>query len=133
MATDIPLTAIVQQNVEIIINCSQWFRDNPGNDTYITRTLIDESGEEADYPPERLETSDYGFPSRILVDDESVTILRTILVQGAEDPDSSIYMCKSCVTSEDGLIENCQSASVTVYPIGSAPKIDAAADNGELR
>lgn len=131
MASDIPSTAVVQQDVEVTINCSQWFQDNPGDDTYITRTHINEFGEEIG-DPARLETSDPALLPRILVNDESVTIMRTILVQGAEDADFSIYMCQSCVTSEDRLIENCQSASVTVYPIGSAPEIDAADDNGEL-
>ena len=131
MAADEPRTAIVQQNVEITINCSEWFSDNPGENTYITRTPIDEFGEETG-DPVILEPTQPGFPQRIIVDEESVTIARTILVRGAEDPDFSIYMCQSCMTTEDGLLENCQSASVTVYPIGSAPKIDAAADDGEL-
>ena len=128
MAADTPRTVVVQRNVAVTINCSNWFNDNPGNSTYISRTQLDELGNELSEPV-RLLPEDNG---RIMVNDKSVTITRTLLVQGAEDPDFSLFMCVSCMTTEDGLLENCASASVTVYPIGSAPKIDAAADGGKL-
>ena len=127
MAADEPRTAIVQRNVTIIINGSQWFEDNPGDMTSIKRTALDIYGEEMGDPVE-LEPGDYG---RILVDDTTVTITGTVLVQGAEDPDFSVYTFESCMTAPDGLLVNCESTTVTVYPIGSAPEIDAGADDGE--
>ena len=129
MAAIDPRTAIVQRNVAITVNCSQWFSDNPG-DTAIMQTRIDEFGNEIGEPI-TLEPTD-PLTSRIVVDKESVTIVRTLLLQGAEDPDFSIYTCQSCMTTDDGLLVNCHSASVTVYPIGSAPEIDAADDDGKL-
>ena len=130
MAADTPRTAIVQRNVAITINCSDWFRDNPGDSTSITRTQLDELGNEISEPVPLLPED--SLSGRLLIDDESVTITRTLLVQGAEDPDFSLYMCESCMTTADELLTNCESASVTVYPIGSPPKIDAADDDGKL-
>jgi hypothetical protein len=129
MAADTPRTVVVQRNVAVTINCSDWFRDNPGDSTSITRTQLDQLGNEIG-EPFTLQPTD--FLDRILVDDESVTITRTMLIGGAEDPDFSLYMCVSCMTTDNGLLENCGSASVTVYSIGSAPEIDAAPDDGKL-
>ena len=128
MAADTPRTVIVQRNVAVTINCSDWFRDNPGDSTSITRTQLDTLGDEIGEAV-TLQPTDFG---RVLVNDESVTITRTSLVGGAEDPDFSLYMCVSCMTTDDGLLENCGSASVTVYSIGSAPEIDPAPDDGKL-
>ena len=127
-ATDTPRTVIVQRNVAVTINCSDWFRDNSGDSTLITRTNLDQLGNKIG-DPLTLVPADFG---RILVDDESVTITRTLIVGGAEDADYSLYMCQSCMTTDYGLLENCASASVTVYPIGSAPEIDAVPDDGKL-
>lgn len=129
VAADTPRTVIVQRNVAVTINCSDWFRDNPGDSTSITRTQLDTLGDEVGEAM-TLQPTDFG---RILVDDESVTITQTLLIGGAEDPDFSLYMCVSCMITDNGLLENCGSASVTVYSIGSAPKIDAAPDNGKLK
>ena len=126
-AADTPRTVIVQRNVAVTINCSDWFRDNPGDSTSITHTTLDQLGNEIGEPLP-LQPADFG---RILVDDISVTITRTLIVGGAEDADFSLYKCMSCMTTDNGLLENCASASVTVYPIGSAPEIDAAPDDGE--
>ena len=126
-AADEPRTAIVQSDVSLTINCSQWFSDNPGDSTSIKRQLIDELGEEIN-EPYVLEPTSVG---RIISDDVSATITRTIIVQGAEDFDNSIFTCESCMSTDDGLIDNCKSASVRVYPIGSVPEIDAAADDGK--
>ena len=128
MAADTPRTVIVQRNVAVTINCSDWFGDNPGDSTSITRTSLDQLGNEIGEPL-TLPPANFG---RILVDDVSVTITQTLLVGGAEDADFSLYMCKSCMTTDNGLLKNCASASVTVYPIGSAPEIDAAPDDGKL-
>ena len=128
MAADTPRTVVVQRNVAVTINGSDWFRNNPGDSTFITHTPLDESGNEIGEPL-TLAPQDFG---RVLIDDESVTITRTLLVGGAEDADFSLYMFMSCMSTDDGLLENCASASVTVYPIGSAPEIDAASDDGKL-
>ena len=130
MAADTPSTIVVQRNVTATVNCSDWFRDNPGDMTSITRTQIDTLGNEIGEPQElQPGPADFG---RILVDDESITITRTLLIGGAEQSDFSLYMCMSCMTTDNGLLENCASASVTVYPIGYAPEIDAAPFDGKL-
>ena len=127
MAAEASKTVIVQRNVAVTINCSDWFSENPGDSMSITRTYLDESGSEITEPVTLLPMES----GRILIDDESVTITQILLELGAEDPDFSLYMCESCMTTEGGLLENCASASVTVYPIGSTPAIDAAADDGK--
>ena len=126
-AADTPRTAIVQRNVNITVNCSEWFDENPGDNTYITQAPLDEMGNEV-YFEYRLEPI---VTDTRIIDHESVTFLNTYNDLGARDPDHSLLRCYSCMTSEDDLVTNCQSASVAVFVIGSAPEIDAAPQDGE--
>ena len=127
-AASTPRTAIVQRSVQVTINCSDWLDDNPGDDEYISRTQLDQFGNEVG-DEMRLETNSFG--DNLFVDEEAVTITGARFSEEPSNSDSAIYMCHSCMESADGLLTNCHSASVTLYVIGSAPEIDAAADDGE--
>ena len=128
-AASTPRTAIVQRSVEITINCSDWFSDNPGDETYISRTQLDQFGNEVG-DEVRLEANSFG--DNIEVGLEAVIITEARFSEDSSNSDSATYMCHSCMDSADGLLTNCHSASVNLYVIGSAPEIDAAADDGEL-
>lgn len=77
-------------------------------------------------PPQVLEPNDDVTPiPRIIVGGEFnrwLNITRTVTIQGAEDPDSNIYMCQVCqnVTT----LEGCTAASYSQFTIGSPPVID---------
>ena len=63
-------------------------------------------------------------PARIIVGGEFnrwLNITRTVIIQGAEDPDSRIFMCEVCqnVTT----LEGCSSSNYTQLTVGSPPMV----------
>ena len=77
-------------------------------------------------PPQKLEPNeDVMPPPRLIVGGEFnrwLNITRTVTVQGAEDPDSNIYMCEVCqnVTT----LEGCSAANHTQFTIGLPPVVE---------
>ena len=79
-------------------------------------------------PPQELEPNEGVMPPpRLIVGGQLnrwLNITRTVTVQGAEDPDSNIYMCEVCrnVTT----LEGCSAANYTQFTIGSPPVLEDA-------
>ena len=66
---------------------------------------------------------------RVIVGGESnrwLNITRTRIIQGAEDPDSRIYICEVCSANNT----NCNGANYTQLTVGTPPNITD--DSGEL-
>ena len=57
-----------------------------------------------------------------------LNITRTVLVQGAESPDTGEYQCQAC-TGLDTPFEQCRVANLTLQVIGGPPVIDSAEDD----
>ena len=83
---------------------------------------------------QQLRPNDNEMPQpRIVVGGVSnrwLNITRTVIIQGAEDPDSKIFMCEVCVDRGNST-ENCSTSNYTSLTIGAPPIISNAP--GKLR
>ena len=77
-------------------------------------------------PPEVLTPNEDVIPQpRIIVGGQFnrwLNITRTVIVQGAEDPDSKIFTCEVCI-ARGTPFEQCHSANYTSRLIGAPPRI----------
>ena len=75
--------------------------------------------------PQELPPNDNAMPpERVIVGgnlNRWLNITRTAIVQGAEDPDTRIYMCEVC--ADITTLENCSAANYTQVVVGSPPSI----------
>ena len=72
-------------------------------------------------------------PARIIVGgpfNQSLNITETVIVQGAEDPDSKTFMCTVCV-DRGAPSEMCHAANYTSLLVGAPPVING--NSSELR
>ena len=79
---------------------------------------------EAD-PTQLAPNDDMDPPHRIIVGGDSnqwLNITRVIVIQGAEDPDSKIFMCQVC-EDRDTPSEVCHTSNFTLRVIGVPPTI----------
>ena len=75
--------------------------------------------------PQILTPDDFGFVSRITVGGDSnrwLNISSVVVVVGAEDPDSKIFMCEVC-QNRSTPAEECYTANYTSQIIGAPPYI----------
>ena len=98
----------------------------------VSNVFADPNQEPQALPP----NADMDPPDRVIVGGEKnrwLNITQTQIVQGAEDPDSRIYICEVCENSTEAEsvgFENCNAANYTQVTIGSPPTINEA--SGEL-
>lgn len=68
---------------------------------------------------------------RFSVDERWFNISSTIIVQGAEDADYGNHTCSVC-TDRGGPEESCNDATLNIFLLGAAPRLNAATDNGNI-
>jgi hypothetical protein len=87
--------------------------------SYVSIVFADPDQEPQEVPPNE------GMPGeRVLVGGEFnrwLNITRTEIVQGAEDPDSRIYICEVC--EGNSTRDNCIAANYTQVTVGTPPDI----------
>ena len=117
------MAAVVQEEVNAVLNCLPWLMQYPGGTIRWLRIQIDEFGNEGnveilertgDPPPRRIVTGEFNH---------IVNITRTMIVPGGEDPDSGIYQCEVC-TDRDEPFQVCHVSNTTLLGIGSPPDIN---------
>ena len=67
------------------------------------------------------------LPERIIVGGQFnrwLNITRTIIIQGAEDPDSKIFVCEVCI-ARSTTFDECNTANYTSRLIGAPPVISS--------
>ena len=60
-----------------------------------------------------------------------LNITRTLISQGAEDPDFGRYICSTCIAIGTPQ-EQCHNATVVLFLVGSPPQLDTTPNTGKL-
>ena len=129
--------AIVQENVNTILDCTQWASNFAGGtiEWYkyvygdLDHTML---GDRTRQDPEVINTA--AIPREMIRGDynQIYEIIRTIITDDAEDPSRGLYECEVCVARGIPLFEECHSAFTTLAIAGRAPIIDKGVGMGEL-
>ena len=125
-------TAIVQNNVNVVMDCSSLIESAgkllaPAQWTRLTYF----EGEDGVLSPKGSVITIYPGPEtdRLRAEGELsrfLNISRTNIANGAERADNGLYTCTVCTGT------GCRSSSVMLFLIGAPPRLDFDADNGEL-
>ena len=115
---------VVQDGVNVVLNCSSWLSNFPGGTimwyrylyTDIDHTMLGTRDEQI-----KLELNVPNSLRRIEGEfDEIFNITRVRIQLGAEDPHRGIYECEVC-TERGNISEQCHSANVTLPIVGRPP------------
>jgi hypothetical protein len=125
-------TAIVQHNVKVIMDCSSLIDAGGkllGPAEWTRQTYFED--EDGALTPKGSEIIIYpgSENARLRAEGELnnfLNIARTNIRNGAERADNGLYTCTVCTDS------GCRMSSVMLFLIGAPPRLDFAADNGEL-
>ena len=121
--------AIVQEGVRTIMDCGPWLRNFPGGIvSWIMYSYVDLDHQILSDMANPLINPD---PLRATITgdyDEILTLVRTVIVQGAEDASRGVYQCRVCVG--EGPFEVCHQANTTLAVAGRPPILDDATGRG---
>ena len=125
-------TAIVQHNVRVTMDCTSLIEAGGKLLSPVEWTRLSYfEDEDGSFTPRGREIPIFPGPEhdRLRADGELnrfMHIARTNIINGAEDADNGRYTCTVC--TETG----CRTSYVMLFLIGAPPRLDFAADNGEL-
>lgn len=60
-----------------------------------------------------------------------LTVIGTIAIEGASDPDYGRYTCEVCLPADDAEKQQCHRSTTTLFIVGSSPRIEKGMDNSK--
>ena len=125
---------VVQDGVNVVLNCSSWLSNFPGGTIVWYRYLYFDLDHTLLGPRDEQIKSELNVPNslrRIEGEfDEIFNITRVRIQMGAEDPHRGIYECEVC-TARGNISEQCHSANVTLPIVGRPPILDFVTGSSE--
>ena len=114
---------VVQDGVNVVRNCSSWYRYLYLDIDHTTLGTRDAQIKSELNVPNSLQRIEGEF-------DEIFNITRVLIQMGAEDPHRGIYECEVC-TARGTISEQCHNANVTLPIVGRPPILNATSGKSE--
>ena len=125
---------VVQDGVNVVLNCSSWLSNFPGGTIVWYRYLYQDLDHTMLDIREAQTKSELNVPNslrRIEGEfDEIFNITRVRIQLGADDPHRGIYECEVC-TARGNISEQCHSANATLPTVGRPPILDSTTGRSE--